>query len=169
MFQYEKPFIYQDISTKYKIWELRKTRVIERGVCKNDIEALAWSFQIPESICPDHRYLIHSYSPAGILNKLIMPGCHFQGYYGASSPGGKFIGNTSCSGEQIKYICVLDTELMNQDIKETLFCKIGSGPGFEISWRVNLLPPEYTADYAHLLPSERIMKCRICSLVRCSR
>jgi hypothetical protein len=83
--------------------------------------------------------------------------CHFHSNHSSYTPGGKFIANTAGAREEIQDIHLLKIVLMNQDVEEVLFSKIGSGSGFEISWWMNTLSPEYAADYTHLLPSDRIM------------
>ena len=157
VFQDEKPLFIQDFCAEYEVRKLSKTRMIERGISKNNIEGLAWSLQVSECIGPDYRYLIHLYGPAGILNKFKVHWQHLNCQHISCPPGGKFIGYATRAGKQVKYIQVLDTELMNQNIKKALFSKIGRRPGFEVSGWTNLFAPEYATDYAHLLPSERIM------------
>lgn len=157
VFQDENPLFIQDLCAEYEVRKLRKTRMIEGRVGKNNIEGLAWSLQVPECICPDYRYLIHLDGPEGILNKFIVHWQHLKGQHTSGSPGGKFIGYAARSGKQVKHIRVLDTELMNQNIKKALFSKIGGRPCFEVYGGTYLFAPEYATDYAHLLPSERIM------------
>ena len=143
--------------------------MVVRWVSKNDIEGLNRFLQIPENICPDYAYLINFHGSDGFLDKLIMGGCHFNGNYGSCTPGGKFIGDASSTGEQVQNIHLLNVVLVDKDIKKTLFGEIGGGPGLEICWWMDLLPPEYAAYYPHLLLSERIILRRISSLLRCSR
>jgi len=169
MFKNENTLFIQDICVKNKIRKLWQARVIEGRICKNKIKGLRWFLQVPESICSDYCHLLHLHASAGLLYKFEVHGCHLNGKHRSCSSGGKLIGDAAGTGEQVQYIQIFDTELVNQNVKETLLCKIGSGPGFEISRWANLLAPEYAADYTHLLPSERIMKRRICSLFRCSR
>ena len=169
MFKYENALVIQDICAKDEVRKFWQTRVIEGRICKNKIKGLSWFLQVPESISSDYTHLLHLHASASLLYKFEVHGCHLNGKDRSCSPGGKLIGDAASTREQVQYIHVFDTELVNQDVKETLFCKIGSGPGFEISRWANSPAPEYAADYTHLLPSERIMKRRICSLFRCSR
>jgi len=169
VFKYENALFIQDFCAKYEIRKLCQARVIEGWICKYKIKGLSWFLQVPEGICSDYSHLLHLHASAGLLYKFEVHGCHLNGKYRSCSPGGKLIGDAAGTREQVQNIQVFDTELVNQDVKETLLCKIGSWPGFEISRWANLLSPEYAADYTHLLPSERIIKPRICSLFRCSR
>lgn len=169
MFQNEYSFCIQDIRSKYQVGKFRQSRMVIRGICKNDVKRLGRPHQVFVCIGPYHGDLFHLEVHAGIPYEFKMGRCHFNGYYGPGTPGGKFVGYAAGTGEQVKYIRLFHAELVNQNIKQALLGKIGGWPGLEICRRTNLLSSEYTADYAHLLPSERIMKRSICSRLRCSR
>ena len=157
VFKYKYALFIQDVCTKYEVGKLSQTGVIKGRVCKNYIEGLSWFLQVLESISPDNGNLLHLQAPACLLNKFEVQGCHLNGKHRSRSPGGKFIGDAACTREKVQYIQVFDIVLVNQDVKEALFCKIGGGPGLEICRWTNLLASEYAAYYTHLLPSERIM------------
>ena len=169
VFQYKKPLFVQDIGGQYKVGELSQARVVVGWICKNNIERVGWSLQVFENICPDHSHLFQLHRSAGLLYKSEMGSCHLNSNNRTRSPGSKLIGNTAGAREQIQYIHLFNIVLVDKNIKEVLFCKIGGGPGFEISRWTDPFTPEYSADYTHLLPSERIMKRRIFSLVKCSK
>jgi len=169
VFQDKRTLLIQDLRLKYQVGEFRQCRMIIRGVCENDVKRLDGPSQVFVDIRPDYGDLFHLKSPAGIPYEPEMGRCQFDGCYGSGPPGGKFIGNASRTREQVQYIRFFQGILVDQDIEQAFLRKIGGRPGIEISRCADLLPSEFTADYAHLLPSERIMNWRICSRLRCSR
>jgi len=117
VFKYKHSLLVQDICTKYKVRQLSQTRVVIGWICKNYIKGLNWFPHVPECIGPKHSKLVQLHGSAGFLNKFKMQGSHFNGSYGACSPGGKFIAYAACTGKKIQYIQFFHAVLVNQNVK----------------------------------------------------
>lgn len=139
MFQYKYALLVEDVCAKYKVRQLLQARVIIGRIRKNNIKGLDWLLQVPESICPKHCHLVELHASAAFLNKFEMQGGHFNSKHRPGPPGGKFIGDAAGTGEQVQHIQSLNIVLVNQDVKEALFCKISGRPGFEFSRWADLL------------------------------
>ena len=133
VFEYKKALFIEDVCTKHELRQLFQSGVIIGWICKNNIKGLDGFPQEPESISSKDPYLVELHVSAGLLDKFEVQGSHFNGKDGACSPGGKLKAYAAGTGEQVQYVHFLNIVLMNQNVKEAFFCKIGSGSGFEIS------------------------------------
>ncbi len=158
MFQDKDPIFGQNISRQEKIGKFCQSGMIVGRICKYDIERLVWFFQVTEGISPNYGHQVQFQLPAGLLNEFEMGRDHLHCYYRSYTPGSKLICDAASPCKQVQNIQSLKIELMNQNIKKALFGKIGGGSGLEILWWMDLFAPVCATDYAHLLPSDRIIK-----------
>lgn len=169
MFKDKLAVVVEDFRRKYQIGQFTQPGMIIGGVGENQIKGFDGFSQKLESISPDHGYLIHFHGPAGLLNKFEVRRCHLNCNHRTGPPGSELIGDASGACKKIQYIQLLKIQLMDEDVEQAFFGKISGWPDFKIFGRVYLFSPVCTAYYAHLLPSDKIICCSICSRDNSSR
>lgn len=169
MFQDKYSFRVQNFGGEYQVGEFRQPPMVVWRVGKDYIKALDRLFQESEAIPPDDGDLVQFHLSATVLYEIEMPGSKLQRYNRTGTPGSKFVGDNARTGKQVKNIHLFKIILMYQDIEEAFPGKISGGSGSERFGRMDLLAPVFSTDYAHLLPSDRIMYRSMLTLDKASR
>lgn len=99
--------------------------VVIGWIGKDDVKGLVRFLEIAENVSPDRGYIVHLQVAARFLNEPEVGMVHLNGYHRADTPGGEFISNTACPCKEVKDIQAFKIQLMNQDVKQVLLCKIG--------------------------------------------
>ena len=149
MLQDEKTVRIKDPGSYHQIWQCLDVFHIIRRIGKNQVVLTEWVLQELENIFTDGFEIFCLHNPGCFIDEFNTVRIAVDGGDQGSSPGKKLVRNASGSGKEIEHPKSLKIHKVGQDIKKAFLGEIGSGPHSHASWRMDLLPPEFSCNDPH--------------------
>ena len=149
MFQHEKPIGFKHVLCKNKIRYLRQLFQLVRRIGKNHIELRVTTVYKLENIRSHQRQIINLQFSTHLANKSTVTLILLNTDNAVAVARNKLHSYPTRSCKQIKHINAFEIDPVVQQIKQTLFGKIGCRACRDITWRTNSTSLIFSTNNSH--------------------
>ena len=138
MFENEDAIFVQKVTIQYEIWNFREFLQSVRWIGKDEIKLLLAGSQKTEHIATNQKILVFAQFLEALSDEVGMVAISFYTDDTLAATGNQFQGDAACAGKEVEGCGILEVDVILQNIKDVLLCKICCRTRLKRTWNVEM-------------------------------